>query len=100
MDAGLKNVNVKKAKTKYLPMTIDSNEFIKPYAPDSLKMEYTNSSCTSYELIDYGDNIIYRICLPCGNMDDFEAKYLLGNAIEFKWNGESFERNPNFKKIN
>jgi len=88
------------SKTKYLPMTIDSNEFLKPNTPDSLKKEYANSFCASYELIDFGDNIIYRICLPCGFMDDFEAKYLLGNAIEFKWNGESFERTPGFKRIN
>ena len=80
------------SKIEYLPKVIGINDFVKPNTPASVRKKYSEFSNSCYELGYEGDNITY--CLYDGDiiLNNLDVSYLLGNAIEFVWNGEKFKR--------
>ncbi|MCX6271399.1 MAG: DUF3256 family protein [Bacteroidetes bacterium] len=86
------------SRTDYLPRTIGLKDFIKFNTPDSLREKYDEYSCSSYELGYDGNNITYRLNDNYLFDNEFDSSYILGNSIEFRWNGNRFERQNVIKK--
>ena len=93
-----KNGKLYYSKTNYLPKEIGLKDFIKPATPKSLKKKYEEYSCSTYDLgyqqrnitYDLNDNYLYN--------NGFNSNYIIGNSIEFIWNGYGFERQKVTKK--
>jgi len=100
------------SRTASLPSHLDVNNFIKTNTPDSLKTEYLSFS-GSYDLgIIDGiaqdvngktnsrplPNITYKLYDQEMDWYNIDGSYLLGNTIEFIWNGDRFVRQKVTKK--
>lgn len=88
-----KNGKLHISKTNYLPKEISLRNFIKPTAPNSLKKKYEQNLCSAYQLGYEQENITYDL-----NDNGFNSNYIIGNSIEFIWNGSGFGRQKTIKK--
>lgn len=81
------------SKTPYLPVKIGLSDFIKSNTPKNIRKLYGEYSSTWYELGYEQDNITFVLNDNDLYDNNFDSSYVLGNSIEFIWNGINFERN-------
>lgn len=92
------NGKLRVSKTNYLPKEIGLKDFIKPTTPNLLKKKYKEYSCDAYNLGYEQKNITYDLNDNNLYNNGFSSKYIIGNSIEFIWNGYRFDRQKITKK--
>ena len=84
---------LKISKKEYLPKNLNISDFVKKDTPDSVIKKYSEYSSSSYELVYVEGNIEYKLFdTSIFTNSEIDNSFLLGNSIEFIWNGKHFER--------